>query len=67
MRAQRLAEVRTLQEFNDYRDPGGVKMAFNFHLEDAGEGSTQPSQATSVSRQLAFRPIRPHASPADSS
>ena len=38
LRAKRLADVRTLQEFADYREPGGIKMAFNFLVEEAGEG-----------------------------
>ncbi len=38
LRAQRLADVRTLQEFADYRDPGGIKIAFNFQVEEAGGG-----------------------------
>jgi hypothetical protein len=48
LRAQRLAEVRTLQEFKDYREPGGIKMAFNFHVEDAGEGWCSLSTDTRV-------------------
>ncbi len=38
LRAGRLADVHTLPEFAAYRDPGGIKMAFNFYIEDAGEG-----------------------------
>ena len=48
LRAQRLAEVRTLQEFKDYEGPGGIKMAFNFHVEDAGEGWCTLSTDTRV-------------------
>lgn len=38
MRAKRVLEVRTLQDFADYREPGAVKMAFDFNVEDAGGG-----------------------------
>lgn len=38
LRAKRLAEVHSLQEFADYRSPGGIKMAFNFLVEEAGGG-----------------------------
>jgi hypothetical protein len=38
VRANRRPEVRTLQEFADYREQGGVKMAFDFNVEDAGGG-----------------------------
>ncbi len=48
LRAQRLAEVRTLQEFKDYREPAGIKMAFNLHVEDAGEGWCTLSTDTRV-------------------
>ena len=48
LRAQRLAEVRTLQEFKEYREPGGIKMAFNFLVEDAGEGWCTLSTDTRV-------------------
>jgi hypothetical protein len=48
LRAQRLADVRTLQEFKDYREPGGIKMAFNLHVEDAGQGWCTLSTDTRV-------------------
>jgi hypothetical protein len=38
VRANRRPEVRTLQEFAEYREQGGVKMAFDFNVEDAGGG-----------------------------
>ena len=38
VRAQRGLEVRTLQEFADYREQGAVKIAFGFNVEDAGNG-----------------------------
>src|SRR5215467_16115960 len=38
VRAMRPLQVRTLQEFADYREPGAVKMAFDFNVEDAGGG-----------------------------
>jgi hypothetical protein len=47
-RAKRLAEVRTLQEFADYREPGGIKMAFNFNVEETGDGWSTTSTETRV-------------------
>jgi hypothetical protein len=38
LRAQRGLELRTLQECADYREPGAVKMAYDFNVEDAGGG-----------------------------
>ena len=38
VRATRRAEVRTAQEFTDYRAQGAVKMAFDFNVEEAGKG-----------------------------
>ena len=38
VRAIRRPEVRTLQEFADYREQGAAKMAFDFNVEEAGEG-----------------------------
>ncbi len=38
VRAQRRLEARTLQEFADDREQGGVKFAYNFVVEDAGGG-----------------------------
>ena len=38
VRANRRPEVHTLQEYADYRDPGAVKMAFDFTVEDMGDG-----------------------------
>lgn len=48
VRAGRLAEVRSPQEFVDYREPGAVKMAFNFNVEDAGAGWSTVSTETRV-------------------
>jgi hypothetical protein len=48
VRATRPPEVRTLQEFADYREPGGVKMAFDFNVEDAGEGWSTLTTETRV-------------------
>lgn len=38
VRAKRPLEVRTLQEFADYREQGAVKTGFGFNVEEAGEG-----------------------------
>jgi hypothetical protein len=46
VRAIRRPEVRTVQEFADYREQGAVKMAFNFHVEEAGEGWSTISTET---------------------
>jgi hypothetical protein len=40
--------VRTLQEFADYREPGAIKMAFDFNVEDAGGGWSTISTQTRV-------------------
>ncbi|HLH08348.1 MAG TPA: hypothetical protein VKW78_14005 [Terriglobales bacterium] len=48
VRAGRPMEVRTLQEFVDYRQPGAVKIAFNFTTEDAGDGWSLVSTETRV-------------------
>jgi hypothetical protein len=48
LRAKRLAEVRTLQEFAAYREQSAVKMAFNFSVEEAGEGWSTISTQTRV-------------------
>jgi len=37
-REKRRPEVHNLREFTDYREPGGVKTAFYFNVEDAGGG-----------------------------
>ncbi|HEX8984355.1 MAG TPA: hypothetical protein VF767_02950 [Bryobacteraceae bacterium] len=49
--ANRRPEVRTLQEFADYRKQGTVKMGYNFNVEDAGEGW---STITAETRVVAF-------------
>jgi hypothetical protein len=48
VRARRRPDVRTLQEFADYREPGAVKMAFDFNVEDAGGGWSTLSTETRV-------------------
>jgi hypothetical protein len=48
VRAQRRPEVRTLQEFADYREQGGVKMGYDFNVEDAGGGWSTISAETRV-------------------
>jgi hypothetical protein len=47
-RANRRPEVRTLQEFADYREQGAVKMAFDFTVEEAGEGCSKLTAETRV-------------------
>jgi hypothetical protein len=46
VRAIRRPEVRTLQEFADYREQGAAKMAFDFNVEEAGEGWSTISTET---------------------
>ncbi len=48
VRASRPIGVRTLREFADYREPGAVKMAFDFNVEDAGGGWSKISAETRV-------------------
>jgi hypothetical protein len=48
VRAGRPLTLRTLQEFANYREPGAVKMAFNFKVEDAGDGWSTVSTETRV-------------------
>ena len=48
VRAKRGLEVRTLQEFADYREPGAIKMAFDLNVEDAGGGWSTISTETRV-------------------
>ncbi len=40
--------VRTQQEFEQYREQGGIKMAYNFSVEDAGGGWSRVSTETRV-------------------
>ncbi len=47
-RQNRRPEVRTLQEFADYRQQGAVKMAYGFYVEDAGGGWSTISTETRV-------------------
>ena len=42
----RRPEVHTLREFADYHEPGAFKMAFNFLVEDAGDGWSTVSTET---------------------
>jgi len=46
--AKHVLRVNTLQEFTDYREQGAVKMAFNFRVEDAGQGWSTVSTETRV-------------------
>jgi hypothetical protein len=46
VRPIRRPEVRTVQEFADYREQGAAKMAFNFHVEEAGAGWSTISTET---------------------
>jgi len=48
VRANRRPEVRTVQEFADYREQGAVKMAFDFNVEESGEGWSTISTETRV-------------------
>jgi hypothetical protein len=48
VRAKRPLGVRTLQEFADHREQGTVKMAFNFTVDDAGDGWSSVSTETRV-------------------
>ncbi len=48
MRAKRPLEVRTVQEFADYREQRAVKMAFDFNVEDAGGGWSTVTAETRV-------------------
>ena len=47
-RANRQPDVRTLQDFADCRNPGTVKMAYNFNVEDAGGGWSTITAETRV-------------------
>ncbi len=48
VRAGRRPEVRSLQEFADYREQGAIKMAYDFTVEDAGNGWSTISTETRV-------------------
>ena len=48
VRANRRPDVRTLQEFTDYREQGAVKMTYDFNVEDAGGGRSTISTETRV-------------------
>jgi hypothetical protein len=47
-RTNRRPNVTTLKELADYREPGAVKMAFDFTVEDAGEGWSTITTETRV-------------------
>jgi len=48
VREKRRPDVRTLQEIAAYREPGSVKMAYDFVVEDAGGGWCTVSTETRV-------------------
>jgi len=48
VRAKRRLEARTVQEFADDREQGGVKIAYDFKVEDAGGGWSKISAETRV-------------------
>ena len=48
MRARRPLEFHTLQEFADYRQPGAIKMAFDFDVQQAGTGWCRVTAETRV-------------------
>ena len=48
LRAKGLVHVRTLEEFAAYGEQGAIKMAFNFDVEDAGDGWCTLSTETRV-------------------
>jgi hypothetical protein len=48
VRANRRPEVGTLQEVADYREQGGVKMGYDFNVEDAGGGWSTINAETRV-------------------
>ena len=48
VRAKRLLEARTVQEFADDREQGGVKIAYDFNVEEAGGGWSTISAETRV-------------------
>lgn len=48
MRAPSVLKVRTLQEWAAYREPGAVKMAFDFSVKDTGDGWSTITAETRV-------------------
>lgn len=48
VRAKRSLEVRTLQECADYQQPGAIKVAFGFNVEDTGGGWSKVTAETRV-------------------
>ena len=54
MRAKGPLQVHTLQEFADYREPGAVKIAFDFNVADVGGGWSTVSAETRVAVQKDF-------------
>ncbi len=51
MRAKRPLEVRTLQQFADYREPGAIKIAYGFNVQDARGGWSTISTETRIAVQ----------------
>ena len=47
-RTNRRPDVHTVQEFADYREPGGVKIAYAFNVEEAREGWSKITTETRV-------------------
>jgi hypothetical protein len=48
VRAKRPLEMRTLQEFADYREQGAVKIGYDFIVDDAGGGWSKVTAETRV-------------------
>jgi hypothetical protein len=48
VRAKRPLAVRTFEECADYREPGAIKVAFNFNVEDVGGGWSTITTETRV-------------------
>ena len=48
VQAKRSLEVRTLEECADYQQPGAIKVAFGFNVEDAGGGWCKVTAETRV-------------------
>jgi hypothetical protein len=53
-KANRHPDVRNLQELADYQEQGGVKMGYDFNVEDAGGGWSKISAETRVAVQADF-------------
>jgi hypothetical protein len=48
VRAQRPLMLSSLQQFAEYREPGAVKMAFDFYVEDTSDGRSTLTAETRV-------------------